>query len=278
MTVSCHIDGIMATIDNHIYVWSSVPPFAPMAEILRSERDVLVKKLVHLTEREAPKSGSVNDAVRLFLINFALERMGGRITTEHFTIFRDVETVEVILEDTYGVRCSADRDDILIPYQKEALKILARCLFHRARAADEKDLLCFLHMFSRAKPKAPPDQDRTMRFRTMIWFIYLAIEIVKTDSAVRSNGLEYLVCRFRELLDRTIDGTIIKEESRLPGFEEGRWEKTLFGWLQGEDRREFAKKLKRQFNMENRLDHVNRCLLADQRRFILEQVTLMFCK
>lgn len=276
--MSNRINRINATIDNHIYVWSSVPSFAPMAEILRNERDILVKKLLDLTERGVAKGGGGHDAVRLFLINFALERMGGRITSEHFTIFRDPETVEVILEDTYGIQCRADRDDILIPHQNEALKILIRCLFHRTRAADEKDLLCFLHMFSRTKPKVRPDQDRTMRLRSMIWFIYLAVEIVNTESAVCSKGLEYFRCKFRELLDRTIDGTIIDEESRRPGFEEGRWEKTLFGWLQGEDRREFAEKLRRQFNMENRLDHVNRCLLADHRRSILEQVLIMFCK
>ncbi len=278
MSMSNRISRINATIDNHICVWSSVPSFAPMAEILRNYRDILVEKLLDLTAREVSKGGSGHDAVRLFLLNFALEHMAGQITSEHFTIFRDAETVEVILEDSYGIQCRADKDDILIPHQNEALKIIIQCLFHRTRAADEKDLLCFLHMFSGEKPEERPDQDRTMRLRSMIWFIYLAIEIVKTERAVCSKGLEYFRNKFKELLDRTIDGTIIDEESRFPGFEEGKWEKTLFGWLQGEDRREFAMKLKRQFNMENRLEHVNRCLLADHRRCILVQVMFMFCR
>ncbi|MGC8493298.1 MAG: hypothetical protein ACP5SH_16345 [Syntrophobacteraceae bacterium] len=276
--MSNRITSINATIDNHIFVWSSVPSFAPMAEILRNDRDVLVEKLLDMTERGVPKGGNIHDAVRLFLIDFALERMGGKITSEHFTIFRDPETVEIILEDSYGVQCLEDRDDILIPHQSEALKILIQCLFHRAKAADEKDLLCFLQMFSRAKPEMRPDQDRTMRLRSMIWFIYLAIEIVLTEKTVCSKGLEYFRGKFRELLDHSIGGTIIDEESRRPGFEEGKWERTLFGWLQGEDRKEFAEKLKRQFNMDNRIDHVNRCLLADHRRSILEQILIMFCR
>ncbi len=276
--MSNRISRIDTTIDNHIYVWSTIPSFAPMAEILRNSREILVKKLRDLTERQGTKGSCAQDAVRLFLINFALERMAGEITPEHFTIFRDTETVEVILEDSYGIQCRADRDDILIPHQNEALKILIQCLFHRAKAADEKDILSFLHMFSIKKPEVRPDQDRTMRLRSMIWFIYLAVEIVKTEQAVCSKGLEYFRNKFRELLDHTIDGTIIDEESRFPGFEEGRWEKTLFGWLQGEDRREFAIKLRRQFNMENRLEHVNRCLLADHRRCILVQVMALFCK
>ena len=278
MFMSNRINRINATIDNHIYVWSSIPSFAPMAEILRNYRDILVEKLLDLTSGGTRKGGDGHDAVRLFIINFALERMAGQITPEHFTIFRDTETVEVILEDSYGIQCSADRDDILIPHQNEALKILIQCLFHRAKAADQKDLLCFLHMFSRSKPEERPDQDRTMRLRSMIWFIYLAIEIVKTERAVCSKGLEYFRNKFRILLDHTIDGLIIDEESRRPGFEEGKWEETLFGWLQGEDRREFAIKLRRQFNMDNRIEHVNRCLLADHRRCILVQVMAIFCK
>jgi hypothetical protein len=276
--MSNRINRINATIDNHIYVWSSIPSFAPMAEILRNYRDILVEKLLDLTAAQNPKGAGDQDAVRLFLINFALERMAGQITSEHFTIFRDTETVQVILEDSYGIQCMADRDDILIPHQNEALKIIIQCLFHREKAADQKDLLCFLHMFSRAKPQERPDQDRTMRLRSMIWFIYLAIEIVKTEPAVCSRGLEYFRNKFKELLDRTIEGEIIDEESRRPGFEDGKWEKTLFGWLQGEDRREFAIKLRRQFNMENRIEHVNRCLLADHRRCILLQVMAMFCR
>ncbi|MGC9195505.1 MAG: hypothetical protein ACP5IL_08640 [Syntrophobacteraceae bacterium] len=274
MFMSNRISRINNTIDSHIYAWSSVPSFAPMAEILSNSRDILIEKLLELTSQH----GNTPDTVRLFLINFALERMAGQITSEHFTIFRDVETVEVILEDSYGIQCRADRDDILIPHQNEALKILIQCLFYRTKAADEKDILCFLHMFSRAKPEMRPDQDRTMRLRSMIWFIYLALEIVKTERDVCSKGLEYFRKKFRQLLDCTIEGTIIDEESRFPGFEEGKWEKTLFGWLQGEDRREFAIKLKRQFNMENRLEHVNRCLLADHRRCILVQVMAAFCK
>ncbi|MGC8492994.1 MAG: hypothetical protein ACP5SH_14790 [Syntrophobacteraceae bacterium] len=278
MSLSRHITRINATIDSHIHAWSSAPSLAPMAQILQSDREILVERLLDLTAGRPPKNGAKHEAVRLFLINFALERMAERITPEHFTIFRDQQTVEVILEDSFGIQCRADHDCVLIPHQNEALKILIQCFFNQSRAEDEKDLLCFLHMFSRAKPKERPDQDRTMRLRSMIWFIYLAIEIVKTEPGVCAKGPEYLRGKFKQLLDCTIEGTLINEECRLPGFEGGKWEKTLFGWLQGEDRRRFALKLKRQFNMENRLEHVNRCLLADHRRSILEQVLALFCK
>ena len=112
----------------------------------------------------------------------------------------------------------------------------------------------------------------------MIWFVYLAIEIVKSEPLVCLKGLEYFRNKFRDLLDRTIEGTVINEDSRLPGYEGGKWESTLFGWLQGEDRRQFVEKLKRQFNMENRIEHANRCLLAEHRKCVLEQVLAFFCQ
>ncbi|HYA40202.1 MAG TPA: hypothetical protein VEF34_02790 [Syntrophobacteraceae bacterium] len=276
MFMSDRLNRINATIDNYIHVWSSSPHLVPLAEILQNDRDIVAAKLLRLGVRGVPEGRDRRDAVRLFLIGYVLQRIAVRITPEHFTIFRDAETVQVVLEDSYGFEFQADRDDILIPHQNEALKILIHCLFHRSKPADQKDVLSFLHLFSRDKANLSADQDRTMRLRSMIWFIYLAIEIAKTDEMVRVKGVEYFRNKFRELLDRTIEGAIIDEESRLPGFEGGKWERTLFGWLQGEDRKPFLEKLKRQFNMENRIEHANRCLLAEHRKCVLEQVLAVF--
>ncbi len=267
---------INAIIDNHIHVWSSIPSFAPLARILQNDREILVEKLLTLENRGVPKGRDVHDAVRQFLLGYALERTVGGITSEHFTIFRDGETVQVILEDSFGVISEAEYDEVLIPHQNEVLKIIIRCLLHRVQPADEKDLLCFLQLFCREKANLPADQDRTMRLRSMIWFVYLAIEIVKTEPIACLKGLEYFRNKFRDLLDRAIEGTIINEDSKLPGYEGGKWDTTLFGWLQGEDRRQFVEKLKRQFNMDNRLEHANRCLLAGHRKCVFELVQAFF--
>ncbi|SPF42652.1 conserved hypothetical protein [Syntrophobacter sp. SbD1] len=278
MFMSDRINRLNATIDNYIYVWSSIPSFVPLAEVLQNDRQILVEKLLTLTAKDVPKGRDGRDAVRLYLLGHALERIAGRITSEHFTIFRDQETVQVILEDSFGFIMERDRDDILIPHQNEALKILIQCLFRKVKPADQKDVLCFLQLFSREKANLHTDQDRTMRLRSMIWFIYLAIEIINAEQIACIKGCEYFRNKLRELLESSIRGTIIDEESRFPGFEGGKWESTLFGWLQGEDRRQFVEKLKRQFNMDNRNDHANRCLLADHRKCVLEQVLTLFCR
>ena len=277
MFMSDRINRINATIDNHIHAWSSIASFAPLAQVLQNDREILLEKLLTLTDRGVPKGEDGRDAVRLFVIGYALERITGRITSEHFTIFRDAETVQVILEDSFGVISEADWDEVLIPHQNEALKIIIQCLFRKVKAADQKNVLCFLHLFSFEKPNLRTDQDRTMRLRSMIWFIYLAIEIVKSERIVCLKGFEYFRNKLRDLLDHTIEGTIINEDTRLPGYEGGKWESTLFGWLQGEDRRQLVEKLNCQFNMDNRIEHANRCLLAEHRKCVLEQVLTFFC-
>lgn len=269
---------IGTTIDNHIHVWSTIPSFAPLARILREDRQILVERVMALTERGLPKDQNGPDAVRLFLLRYALERCSGGISAEHFTIFREEETVQVVLEDSYGVHPGAELDQISIPYQKEALKIMVNCLFQKVKPADHKDVICYLNLFGRTRPHLQADQDRMMRFRTMLWYIYLAIEIVLAERSVCYMGLEYFKSKFRDLLDRTIEGTIINEDSRMPGYEDGKWERTLFGWLQGDDRKEFVLKLKRQFNLDNKVEHANRCLLSDHRKCALTQIMNIFCK
>ena len=131
MFMSDRINRINAIIDNHIHVWSSVPSFAPLARVLQNDRDILVEKLLTLTARGVPKGQDGRDAVRQFLLSYALERTAGGITSEHFTIFRDAETVQVILEDSFGVISEAEWDEVLIPHQIEALKIIIQCLFRK---------------------------------------------------------------------------------------------------------------------------------------------------
>jgi hypothetical protein len=277
--MSHRLNLINAVLDNHIHVWASMPAFAGLAQVLEDDRTLLEKQLLSLTDQELDKARDGRDALRLFLLRYALERSAGGIRSEHFTIFREEETVQVILEDSYGVKPGAEFDDIPIPYQNEALKILAQCLFRKAKPVDTKDVACYLHLFSGQKKRHTlPDQDRTMRFRSMVWYIYLAIDIILYDLSVCLKGFEYFKNKFRDLLDRAIDGTIINEESRMPGYEGGKWERTLFGWLQGEDRKPFLQKLKRQFNLENRVEHANRCLLSDHRKCVLMQVMALFCK
>lgn len=268
--VSARQNKILAAIDSHIRAWSCIPAYAPLAEVLGTEKD----SLLHILSSRSKEP----DALRLFLLDYALERLSRPIDADHFVLFREAETVQVVLEDSFGVQPGLDRDEILIPHQNEAMKIIVQCLVRKKSGQpDRKDVECFLRLFAGTKPESGADQDRTIRFKSMVWFIYLAVEVIMGERGLCTTGLETFRNKFRELMDNVIEQTIIDEESRKPGFENGKWETTLFGWLQGEDRKQFVFKLKRQFNFENLTEHANRLLLSEHRKCVFEQVMALFC-
>lgn len=262
-------------IENLIRVWSATPPFAPLAQIIARDKEILLDRISSTTRETSPQ---ILDNVRDYIVRHALENIAQPLDWRHFSLFRETETVQVILEDCFGMQLGAEQDVLLLPHRDEAMKIIVRCLFSRhLREIEIRDVITFLQIFSGNRSKEQPDQDRSMRYKTIVWFVYLTMEIVKTDRASCRKGLEYLREKFRLLLDRVLDGSVINEESRKPGFDGGKWETTLFGWLQGEDRRDFVSKLKRQFNMENTVEHANRLLLAEHRKCVFEQVLALFC-
>lgn len=264
-------------IDNHVHVWAQTPAFAPLARVIETDRCKLIDRISPLILPHTDTPASL-DGVRSFLIHYALEQLAADFHLKHFVLFKEVETVRVVLEDSFGISPGPERDEILIPHQNEALRIMVQCIFHRhSKPVDTKDVTAFLQLFGGVRIAVLPDQDRIMRFKSMVWLIYLAIEMIAVDPNVCVKGLEYFRSKFRELLESTLADRIINEDSRKPGFDGGRWEDTLFGWLQGEDRKPFVLKLKRQFNLENRIEHANRFLLAEHRKCVFEQVMSLFC-
>lgn len=270
-------DDTAALIDNHIRVWSTIPAFAPLAEILLRDRAILIGRLSREFTGEGPEHRSRSDASRSFLLAYALERTCSGIDAGHFVLFKEEETVQVILEDSFGVEPGADWDTIVVPHQERAIRVLVKCLFgKRLKPERARDVSAFMQLFSRNGHTGKSDQDRVMRYKSMVWLVYLAIALIAVEKGATIRGLDFFSGKFRELLDRAIAGGLINEDSRKPGFEGGKWEDTLFGWLQGEDRKPFLLKLKRQFNLENRLEHANRRLLAEHRKCVFEQVMALF--
>src|SRR5512140_1733012 len=131
-------------LDNHIRVWSATPSFLPLAEIISADKEILVDRLIEITAQ----SESRGDKIRMFLIDYALGRLATGINSGHFTLFMDSETVEIILEDSYGIQPGEESDQILIPHQEKAIKIIVKCFFRKSSTpADELDIACFLHIF-----------------------------------------------------------------------------------------------------------------------------------
>lgn len=268
-------------IDQHIDVWGRRPSFRALAEVAEENRAFLSSRISEIFKRRRKSYRAKADEARDFLVRYVIERVRAGIEVRHFTLFKEYETVEVVLEDAFGVDPGPDSDRVIIPYQAEAVTMIARCLFpKRIKAPEARDIAVFMQMFCDPDEKPPVDQDKQMRVKTMVWLAYLLIDLVKTDRQnVCFHGTVYLRESLKNLLVRAVDGKIINEDSEhsRDNYEEGRWDGTLYGWLQGEDRKPFLEKLLRQFNLENRSDHVNRFLLAGQRECMYRQTMALFC-
>jgi hypothetical protein len=220
------------------------------------------------------------DEIRSFLLRFTLERLRVEFEPIHFTIFKQVETIQSILEDAFGVQPGPKMDIITFPHQEEAALILVRCLLQSgSESGGVRNAVAFLQLFHSGMSDRA-DHDRTLRIKSMVWMIYLLIDLIVTDrERVCLKNAAYLRGRFKDLLDRALGGRIIDEDAPSPDghFEEGRWDATLFGWLQGEDQKAFLEKLIRQFNFENLSEHANRLLLARHRECLFRQTVRLFC-
>lgn len=267
-------------VNDLIQVWMQ-SRFRPLARTARKHRGALVGLVEKVFRGGRGSRRAKADAARAEVVKFVLERARLELELEHFVLFKEAETVQVVLEDAFGVVQGAEEDRVLIPRRQEAIRMIVRCLFPGPlKSADTKDIVVFLQLFSPSGDRTVTDQDRTQRIKTMVWLAYLLMDLLRVDrEKACAAGTGYLRVTLTNLLTRAIEGKIINEETAVPvhNFEGGRWDDTLYGWLQGEDRKPLTEKLRRQFNLDNRVDHASRLLLAGHRECMYRQVLSLFC-
>jgi hypothetical protein len=268
-------------VDNTIQVFKRDPDTEPLSTVLKSKRRHLVQQVTEILARQGIKPSAKADAVRGFLFRSAMEGVKIELQREHFVLFKQTDTVQEILEDSFQLELDVEAGRILFPHNQEATDIIVACLFPKDRnLRDRKDVLTFARMFLGRGENRQIQEDKAARYKTMVWFVYLLIDLVRIDkhNVCREGGV-HLRSRFFLLLKKSADGEIYCEE-REPisyDFEGGRWSRSLFGYLQGQERKPFLVDLLSQFNFENRLDHANRVLLAEHRRCMYRETLVRFC-
>lgn len=267
-------------IDNLIYVWMQDPSLNPLIAAVRNQERNLTEEVASILAREGESLGKRADKARSFVLRSALEQLPIHFQTEHFVLFRQADTVEFILESAFGAELASDIDKVIIPHQQEVAQMLARCLFAvRDKSIDLEDITTFLHLFT-GRENAKLDQDKTMRYKSMVWFAYLSIALVTTDAvSTCKKGISYFKIKCQTLLRGAMEGKIINEDelSLKPDYEHGKWNDTLFGWMQGDESKPFLEKLWKQLNLDNKADHGNRVLLPEHRDCIYRQAAELFC-
>lgn len=269
-------------VKNHMHVWMRIPHLKPLAKIVKNDAEILTATVAGILRAERGSPRERADEARAHIVQYALERAGIEFQTVHFILFKEAETVQVILEDAFGVVARDEMDLVTPPFQEEVAKMIVRCLFQkRRRPFRTEEIVSFFLVFAEGGKGTDADQERIMRVKSMVWLAYLLIDLIRTDcEAVSRGGAGYLKTKLRELMGKVLGGSIIGEEYASPryDYEGGKWDDTLFGWLQGDDRKPFVERLVKQFNFENRVDHGNRLLLASHRDCLYRQAVGLFCR
>jgi hypothetical protein len=253
--------------------------FRPLSGVLAKNRAILVKEAAQILGRQGKSRSANTDQARSLLLRFAVEGLKIEFKVDHFVLFKQQETVEVILEDAFELE--TEQTDVLFPFQEAAAGIVVKCLFPKAgKSIYREDVFTFLLFFWGGGAKSELDEDKVTRYKTMVWFAFLLIGLVTRDreNACR-EGVGYIRARLLLLLKKAADEKIICEEteSRAADFEGGKWTWSLFGLLQGKDRKPFLERLRRQFNFENRVEHANRALLDEHRECMYRQTLAQLC-
>ncbi len=263
-------------VENHIDAWVQNPELKQLAAALKKRKEEIVGQVAEILERKDLRRDRRGDRARAFLLQCLPGSVKLHLELDHLVIHKMLRTVELILEGAFGISLERDATEVQFPYEEEVSAMVCRCILHLR----ERDVITFMALFLEGPERAGDlDQDKSMRYRSMIWFAYILIDMIRVDpERMCSRNATYAKTRMRELLDKAMEAKIIAEgSSSTHGFEEGKWSDTFFGWMQGDENRPFLIKLRKQFNLDNKVAHGNRMLLAKHRNCMVKQAVQLFC-
>jgi hypothetical protein len=265
-------------VESHIDAWMQDPDLRRYARVLKRDKKNLIAQVAVILKQKGLGVARRYNQARSFLYGQLPASASFNFEVKHFVLFKKHRTVELILESAFGVEpCAGEElESIVFPYQNEAARIISRCLF----PLRDKDVATFLSLFSDIQDKSRIDQEKSMRYRSMVWFVYLIVDMINTDrERICAEGVIYFRTKLSALLEKTLRGEITGPETRPAGYgyEKGKWKDTLFAWMQGEENRPFVVGLIRQFNLKNNVEHGNRLLLAKHRECVYKQAIAIFC-
>ena len=262
---------ILQFIDNCTTVWAQIPGFDPLVRIVREDRQLIALRISELFEKKT--HGSKLDAARSLILDYAAQKES-QIADFLQALLKEPKTVLDGSGETLAAQPEISRDKIYVPCAAEVMRIVITGLFGENRT---RDLPAFLVLF-REYDREAALHEKSTRFKSMVWFACLLADLVRTESEDEHKaGVKTIEEKLEKLLDRGIEGTIIDgDRSRSNDYEGGKWNNTLFGWLQSQNREGLAAKLKELFNFGDCPDNANRLLLAEHRRRMIVEGLRIF--
>lgn len=255
-------------IEDRIRIWNGYAHLKILSEILANDKKLLISKLVKIDD-----NNDSLDQARQIIAEYAIKKVHPTIDVRHFVFQGHSETTEIVFEDAKGTR---DNDEIKIVFDHiiGVMLLIIECL---SINTDKTEFIEFTKFFL-DDPVNAASKDHAMRYKTALWFAYMLLEIIKFDPMACQKGEAYLEEKLWEIIDALQNDQLIKLDGNENDFyDKGIWAKSLFVYLQGDDRKSLMDKLVHQFNKENHKKHVNRCLLIKHHDCLFKRAIHYFC-
>jgi len=266
-------DSVKKCLETIIENWKNHPDFKQLVNFIENDKKNIFKQVKKIFKNKRKSEKTKNNEARMFLYEYAVKKIQIDPRIEQFIFSNDRETVEIIFEDVFGFNNNPDKKyTINFNYIKQLSELITECLFTNYNS---NEVINFLKYFF---DKPGVSRDRIMRYKTILWFSYLIIDIIIIDDLVCDKGPNYLKEKIQELMN-AIEEEMIISQSDIDNacYDDGLWENSLFAYLQGEDRKNLFEQLNKQFNFLEIQDNNNRLLIAEQRRCIYRKAHNIFC-
>ncbi|KPA19216.1 hypothetical protein MHK_000568 [Candidatus Magnetomorum sp. HK-1] len=265
-------------IESIIEGWQTNSMMTSASRLLEKNKKALEKDVKIIFKHKTMSERNKKNKARNFLIQYVAKRTELNIDIEQLVFSGDKMTVEVILEDSFGVDTVDDDEIVVFPNQEEVTAIIAHCLFNKTTIKDS-DIDAYLNFFIMGNIDVVPI-NQSLRYKTILWLVFLLIDIIHKDTNVCAEGMPYIQEKLEILLADVLDNKVINEDE-LPGpnYDNGIWNSSLFAFLQGGiKRKRLVNTLLDHLNFNNDSKHPSRCLLSKHRKCIYEMVLDIFCK
>ena len=215
----------LSFIESIIEGWQSNPMMTSASRLLEKNKLALEKNVKIIFKHKTMSERNKKNKARNFLIQYVAENTSLNFDIDQLVVAGDKTTVEVILEDAFGVD-SVDNDIIIFPNQDEVTSIIAQCLFDKTTIKDS-DIDAYLNFFIMGNMSDVP-VNQSLRFKTILWLVFLVIEIIQNDTRACKKGLTYIQQKLETLLTDVLENKVIKENDSFgPDYDEGLWNKSL---------------------------------------------------
>jgi len=204
---------------------------------------------------------------RNVMIRDALPQIPSNIRRKHFILEKN-PVIHDILDDFFKKQGeNIYKNNILInDHDVEIIKIVRDCM----DINKDENIKTYIQFFS---DNINPPAERTLRFRSMTWFAYLIIVILKKDQNACEEGATYIKNKLMEILQAVIDENIDNRKNSDP-LDQGLWSETIFAHLE----KGIAERLLKQFNFKNIVEHGNLRLLSRHRKCMFKTAHTIICK